>query len=194
MTHLILQRILGGVGLGVNIRLPTWNSLQAPSSGPSLMLLMLCSCWSVSILLLSLSYIYWEGFGMRLVVFLSILILSFARWHCMVDVHHLDPGLLSVIWPPTLLQKFMHGVLPRLAYHLQWFHLRIFKVFLPWSTALISPYFQHTWSLTIVRSLVLDPSFFAYHSLDLIEMKWNLILNSSSTRDFFILIYGIFIE
>ena len=46
-------------------------------------------------------------------------------------------------------------------YHpLEWFHLRVFKTFLVWSTVPLSLYFKHTWSVTVMRSAIPSPILF----------------------------------
>lgn len=52
---------------------------------------------------------------------------------------------------------------PRLCPHLGWFPRRIFKVFLPWSTAPLSPCFKHTQALTVMRFPIPSPIFFYFY-------------------------------
>ena len=80
-------------------------------------------------------------------------------------------------------------------YHpLEWFHLRVFKTFLVWSTVPLSLYFKHTWSVTDMRSAIPSPILFACHTLDKIEIKRTLILKNFFVKLLFVLICGVIIE
>lgn len=101
--------------------------------------------------------------------------------------HHAGPRSLSVThYQPLLRNPPLGCPLDFIITWMLWFEsLESFTVV----PALMSLSFQHTWSLTMTRS-VSGPILVSCHAPDLIEMKWNLILKSCLTAVYFDMWYA----